>query len=80
LYNEGSGNVEGYIHLPGFPQLDLRADKRFVFDTFVLDAYLELVNSTLSREVYDVKHQASGVIHENYYRLVLPSAGVHVEW
>ncbi len=80
LYNKGSANVEGYINLPGFPQLDLRADKRFIFDTFVLDAYLELVNSTLSREVFDVKRESTGTITENYYRLVLPSAGVHVEW
>jgi hypothetical protein len=80
LYNEGNLDVDGYIRLPGFPQLDLRADKRFIFDTFVLDAYLELVNSTLSREVFDVKRQSGGAITENYYRLVLPSAGVHVEW
>jgi hypothetical protein len=80
LYSERTFDVEGYINLPGFPQLDLRADKRFVFDTFVLDAYLELVNSTLSREVFDIKRQQSGAITENYYRLVLPSVGVHVEW
>jgi hypothetical protein len=80
LYNKGSTNVEGYINLPGFPQLDLRADKRFIFDSFVLDAYLELVNSTLSREVFDVKRESTGTITENYYRLVLPSAGIHVEW
>jgi hypothetical protein len=80
LYSERSTDVEGYIHLPGFPQLDLRADKRFIFDTFVLDAYLELVNATLSREVFDIKRQYSGAITENYYRLVLPSLGVHVEW
>jgi hypothetical protein len=80
LYSKRSRDVEGYIRLPGFPQLDLRADKRFVFDVFVLDVYLELVNSTLSREVFDVKREESGVVTENYYRLVLPSAGVHVEW
>ena len=72
--------VENYINLPGFPQLDLRCDKRFIFDKFVMEAYLELVNSTLSREVFDVKRETSGAIYENYYRLVLPSAGVHVEW
>jgi hypothetical protein len=80
LYDNRSGSVDYYIHLPGFPQLDLRCDKRFVFDKFVLEAYLELVNSTLSREVFDVKRQPSGAIYENYYRLVLPSAGVHVEF
>jgi len=77
---ENNGTVLDYIHLPGFPQLDLRCDKRFVFDTFVMEAYLELVNATLSREVFDVKQQSNGAIYENYYRLVLPSAGVHVEW
>jgi hypothetical protein len=80
LYDERIFDVEGYIRLEGFPQLDLRADKRFIFDTFVLDAYVELVNSTLSREVFDVKRQRTGALTENYYRLVLPSAGVHVEW
>ena len=80
LYDKGSGDVDYYIHLPGFPQLDLRCDKRFIFDKFVMEAYLELVNATLSREVYDVKRQPSGTIYENYYRLVLPSAGVHVEF
>jgi hypothetical protein len=45
-----------------------------------MDAYLELVNSTLSREVYDVKRDTSGAYSESYYRLVIPSAGVHLEW
>jgi hypothetical protein len=80
LYSDKTFEVENYIHLPGFPQLDLRCDKRFIFDKFVMEAYLELVNSTLSREVFDVKRQSNGAIYENYYRLVLPSAGVHVEW
>jgi hypothetical protein len=78
LYNNTS--VEEYINLPGFSQLDLRCDKRFIFDKFVMEAYLELVNSTLSREVFDVKKQTNGAVYENYYRLVLPSAGVHIEW
>jgi len=80
LYSNRTFEVEDYIHLPGFPQLDLRCDKRFIFDKFVMEAYLELVNSTLSREVFDVKRQPNGAVYENYYRLVLPSAGVHVEW
>jgi len=79
LYSNKTFEVENYIQLPGFPQLDLRCDKRFIFDSFVMEAYLELVNSTLSREVFDVKRQPSGAIYENYYRLVLPSAGVHDE-
>ena len=80
LYDKRVSDVVGYVNLPGFAQLDLRLDKRFLFDTFILDAYVELVNSTLSREVFDIKREASGTITENYYRLVLPSIGVHVEW
>jgi hypothetical protein len=80
LYSNKDFKVENYIQMPGFPQLDLRCDKRFIFDKFVLEAYLELVNSTRSREVFDVKREPSGALYENYYRLVLPSAGVHIEW
>ncbi len=80
LFDNKSGDVDYYINLPAFPQLDLRCDKRFIFDKFVMEAYVELVNATLSREVFDVKRQVDGSIYENYYRLVLPSAGVHVEW
>jgi hypothetical protein len=81
LYDERSADVEGYVRLPGFPQLDVRADKRFIFDSFVMDAYVELVNATLSREVFDLKRERStGIVQENAYRLVLPSVGVHVEW
>jgi hypothetical protein len=80
LYNQLAQDVEGYVNLPGFAQLDLRVEKRFVFDHFIMDAYLELVNSTLSREVFEVQRQTTGAYSENYYRLVLPSAGVHIEW
>jgi hypothetical protein len=80
LYDRRNGDVDGYIHLPPFPQLDLRADKRFIFDSFILDAYIELVNATLSKEVYDVKREATGSLTESAYRLVLPSVGVHAEW
>jgi hypothetical protein len=82
LFSEvpNENQVEGYVNLPGFPQLDLRADKRFILDNYVLDVYIELVNSTLSREVFDIKRNSSGAIDESYYRLVLPSAGVHIEW
>jgi hypothetical protein len=69
-----------YQRLPAFAQLDLRGDKRFIFDRFVMDIYLELVNTTASREVFDIKRQADGTVLERSYRLVLPSAGVHVDW
>ena len=80
LYSYRTQDVEGYTHLSDFPQLDLRADKRFIFDSYILDAYIEVVNATASQEVYDLKREASGAISESAYRLVLPSIGVHAEW
>lgn len=79
LYDARSDYVE-YSRLPSFPQLDLRGDKRFRFDQFIMDVYLEVINSTLSREVYDRRRELSGEVSEEAYRLVLPSAGVHIEW
>ena len=80
LYDERTQTVVGYTQLAAFPQLDLRVDKRFIFDNFVLEAYLELVNATMSREEYDVKLDNNGSLAESSYRLVLPSLGVHIEW
>jgi Carboxypeptidase regulatory-like domain/TonB dependent receptor/TonB-dependent Receptor Plug Domain len=80
LFNRHINDVESYVHLPSFPQLDLRGDKRFIFDKFVLDAYVELVNATLSQQVFDIQRDSSGNIQQSAYRLVLPSAGVHIEW
>jgi len=79
LYDFHTGLVD-YQRLPAFPQLDLRGDKRFVFDRYVMDAYVELVNTTLSREVFDEKRQPDGSVVVRSFRLVLPSIGVHVEW
>jgi len=80
LYSSHNGDVIGYTHLADFPQLDLRADKRFIFDRWILDAYVELVNATLSKQVYDLKQNEQGATVESSYRLVLPSIGVHAEW
>jgi hypothetical protein len=69
-----------YHRLPAFAQLDVRGDKRFVFDRYLMDVYVELVNTTLSREVFDEKRQQDGSVVVRGFRLVLPSIGVHVEW
>ncbi len=69
-----------YERLPPFFQLDLRVDRQFVFDRFLLAAYLELVNTTLSREVFALTRQSDGTRNENGYRIVLPSLGLHAEW
>jgi len=79
LFDPRSGWVD-YQRLPAFVQLDLRGDKRFVFDHYVMDLYVEVVNSTASREVFDEKRQQDGTVVQRGYRLVLPSIGVHVDW
>lgn len=79
IYDPRSGWVD-YQRLPAFVQLDLRGDKRFVFDRYLMDVYVELVNSTASREVFEEKLQTDGTMVQRAYRLVLPSIGVHIEW
>jgi hypothetical protein len=80
VFQERSDSAPEYVPLPAFLQVDARIDKRFVLDRWLLDAYLELVNTTLSREVYDLRRRADGVLQERGYRIVLPSLGVRAEW
>ena len=49
VFDDDNPGPPDYTRLPTFYQLDLRADKRFVFDKYVLDVYIEAVNTTLSR-------------------------------
>jgi hypothetical protein len=69
-----------YQRLPAFYQVDLRGDRRFVFDRYVFDVYVELINSTLTREVFDLRRAFDGSVVEKGYRIVLPSIGIHAEW
>jgi len=68
-----------YFRLPPFYQLDLRADRRFVFDRYILDVYVEIGNATMTREVIQLDRE-SGALRETSYRIVLPSVGVHAEF
>ena len=79
VYKECTGRVD-YQRLPPFFQLDWRVDKRFIFNRFVMSAYLELVNSTLTREVYDLKRNCDDSLEGKGFKIVLPSLGVHVDW
>ncbi len=85
-YNTGrpvlvQGSVaEEFKRLPGYFQIDWRIDRRILFDTFRLDVYLELVNSTLSRSIFTTEQDATGRVTEEAYRIVLPSLGVHGEF
>jgi hypothetical protein len=71
------GQVERFVRLPTFYQLDVRVERRFLFDAVTLDVYLEFVNATLSREVYQLDQDpATGQLGERSLRVVLPSLGV----
>jgi hypothetical protein len=76
----GTSPVE-FGRLPAFYQLDLRLDRRFLFDSATVDLYIELVNSTLTTQVVDLyRDTGAGPIREDGFRLVLPSLGVRVEF
>jgi hypothetical protein len=69
-----------YQRLPTFYQVDLRIDHRVFYDKFIFNFYFELVNATLTREVYSIDESTPGVFHQNSFRIVLPSIGVRAEF
>jgi hypothetical protein len=71
--------AETFVRLPAFYQLDLRVERRFLFDRFTLHPYLEVVNATLTREVYQLKQDPDGEISQRSLRVFLPSLGVRGE-
>jgi hypothetical protein len=76
-----SAQGQQFVRLPTFYQVDLRCDRRFYFDKFVLDAYVELVNATLSRQVIGLSQLATEAEpRPDDFRIVLPSIGVHAEF
>jgi hypothetical protein len=84
-YNSGrpvlinGAQAETFVRLPAFYQLDLRAERRFLFNAFTLNAYVEIVNATLTREVYQVNQDADGGTTQQSLRVFLPSLGVRGE-
>jgi hypothetical protein len=79
LVNGAQG--QEFVRLPAFYQIDLRCDRRFLFDRFALDGYIELVNATLSRQVVGLDYSTSNAApKQNGFRIVLPSIGVHGEF
>ncbi len=69
-----------YSKLPNFFQWDLRFDKRWVLEKYTLDFYIELINTTASRQVFDLKRRQDGTIDQIGFRIALPSLGLHAEW
>ena len=80
-------NSDGqYQSLPAFTQLDLRVDRRIVFDRFILDVFADVANATGSREVVQLmatRDPATGMmgpVDQASFRLILPTVGVHGEF
>ena len=72
--------VDGtFERLPAYYQIDLRGDRRFVFKTFALEVYVELLNATLNSEALGLSENMNGQLTVNSYRIVLPSIGLHGE-
>jgi hypothetical protein len=79
LVSDAAG--ETLVRLPAFYQIDLRCDLRVLLDKFLLDAYGELVNVTLSRQVVGPGQQPSDrPLTEEAFRIVPLSSDVHGEF
>jgi hypothetical protein len=74
------GRIGYFQRLPPFYQVDLRIDRRIVYDKFLLNFYVELVNATWSRQVYAVSQDGTGQVKERSFRIVLPSIGLRAEF
>jgi hypothetical protein len=70
---------EQFQRLPAFYQIDLRVDRRVLFQKFRMDLYLELVNATLSRQVVGLQYDYMGGSRPDSFKIVLPSMGIHAE-
>jgi hypothetical protein len=61
--------------VPGYYQIDLRAERSFVFDRFILGVFVDVANATFNRELVQYVATTAGPV-PSYLRLVLPTLGV----
>jgi hypothetical protein len=72
--------VERFQRLPTFYQLDLRAERRLIYESFTLSVYAEVVNATMTRTVVELDQDPmTKQVTERSYRLLLPSIGLRGE-
>jgi TonB dependent receptor/TonB-dependent Receptor Plug Domain len=75
-----------YQQLPAYYQIDLRAERRFVFDRFVMDVYADFANVTHKSEVLQldsVQTSASAghpTVQQDRINLTLPTVGLHAQF
>jgi hypothetical protein len=71
---------DAFVRLPTFYQLDLRAERQFLYDAFTLHVYLEIVNASMQRTVIRQEQNPFTLeVSENSYLIVLPSLGIRAE-
>ena len=80
----GPGRGGDYQELPTYYQIDLRAERRFVFDRFVMDVYADFANVTLEPEVLQLdavnSYTDGTTIQQDRIKLVLPTVGLHAQF
>jgi len=63
------------IQLPNYYQLDLRIERRFVFDRFILTAYFDFANATVNNELVQYVQTSRGPA-PSQLRIALPTLGL----
>jgi hypothetical protein len=74
-----------YQQLPSYYQIDLRAQRRFVFDRFVMDLYADFANVTLDPEVLQldsvvINSAGQMAVEQDRIKLILPTVGLHAQF
>jgi hypothetical protein len=74
-----------YQELPTYYQIDLRAERRYVFDRFVMDVYADFANVTLNPEVLQLDYiytstPGQSPIYQDRIKLILPTIGLHAQF
>jgi hypothetical protein len=78
----GLSQTRNNARLPDYVQLDLRLDREWIFQRWALAAFLEIVNSTYSENVFNVTYPTEGGLVRydkpelNAFHWILPSIGV----
>jgi TonB dependent receptor len=76
--------VGAYQQLPLYYQVDLRAERRFVFDWFVMDVYADFENLTMNPEILQLQsastQAAPMAVEQEGLKIILPTIGVHAQF
>ena len=77
----GRTGQHDFYHLPAYHRLDLRVDRHLVFNTWKVNAYVELINAYNRKNVsgYEYTYDSSEPTRTTTYQLpLLPFIGVEM--